>query len=101
MLVGPPPPAQEPEPAEVTCRPFSKPCRPAPGGGPRRAEGGDRSPSEPRRGPNRGPRHAADTGGSPGAGTGRIAEGCRSRRGERGALPRPATPRPPARRKSG
>ena len=90
VLVGPPPPAQEPELAEVTAppRPSSKPCRPAPGGGPRRAGSGDRSPSEPRRGPERGPRHAADTGGSPGEGTGRIAEGCCSRRGERGGRAR-------------
>ena len=90
VLVRPPPPAPEPEPPEVTapCRPSSKPCRPVPGGGPRRAGSGDRSPSKPRRGPNRGPRHAADTGGSPGAGTGRIAEGCHSRRGERGGRAR-------------
>ena len=59
-------------------RPSSKPCRPTPGGG----------PSEPRRGPDRGPGHATDTGGSPSAGTGRIAEGCRSRRGERGGRAR-------------
>ena len=117
VRVGPPPPAQEPEPAEVTpaCRPSSKPCRPAPGGGPRRAGSGDRSPSEPRRGRDRVSRHTADTGGSPGAGTGRIAEGCRSRRGEQGGAreglqprpqqaappPQPATPRPPARREGG
>ena len=74
VLVGPPPPAREPEPA--------------PGGGPRRSGSGDRSPSEPRRGPDRGPRHAADTGDSPGAGTGRIAEGCRSGRGEGGGRAR-------------
>ena len=48
-------------------------------------------PREPRRGPDRGPRHAADTGGSPGAGTRRIAEGCRSRRGERGGTAGPAS----------
>ena len=58
-------------------RPSGQPCRPAP---PRRAGGGDRG--EPRRGPGRGPRHAADKGGSPGAGAGRIAKGCRSRTGE-------------------
>ena len=86
VLVGQPPPAREPEPAEVTA-PVARaasPAAPPQGGGARRAGSGDRSPSEPRCGPDRGPRHAANTGGSPGAGTGGIAEGCRSRRGERG-----------------
>ena len=85
VLVGPPAPARDPDPAEVTApaAQAASPAAPPRGGGARRARSGDRSPSEPRRGPDRGPWHAADTGGSPGAGTGRIAEACRSRRGER------------------
>ena len=82
--------AQGSEPAEVTApaAQIASPAAPAPGWGPRRAGDGDRSPSVPRRVPDRGPRQAADTGGYRGAGTGRIAEGCRSRRGERGGCAR-------------
>ena len=90
VQVSPPLPAREPAPGDRPRRPSSKPRRQAPGGGPRRAGSGDHSPSEPRRGPDRGPWHAADTAGSPGTGTGRIAEGCdRGRGGPRCRLGRP------------
>ena len=75
------PSTQEPELAKVTALAAQT-------ASPRRPGSRDRRPSEPRRGPDRGPRHAADTGGSPGAGTRRIAEGCTSRRGERGGCTR-------------
>ena len=96
VLVGPPQPAQEPEPAEVTApaAQAASPAAPSRGGGLRRAGSRDRSPIEPRRGPDRGPRHAANTGGSLGARTGRIAQGCRSRREKRGGRARGATAAP-------
>ena len=96
-------------------RPSSQPRRPAPRGGPRRAGSRDRSPSEPRRGPDRGPRHAADTGGQPRRRNRahrrglpqpqrrarRAREGLRPRPRRAAPPPRPTTPRPPASRGSG
>ena len=85
VLVGPPPPAREPEPAEVTApaAQAASPAAPPREGAPDAQEAETAAPGSHAAAPDRGPRHAADTGGSPGAGTGRIAEGCRSRRGVR------------------
>ena len=117
VLVGPPPPAQEPEPAEMTApaAQAASPAAPPREGAPDTREAETAVPASHAAALTAAPGNAADTGGSPGAGTGRIAEGCRSRRGERGGRargcycgpwraappPRLAMPRPPARRKSG
>ena len=69
-------------------RPGCKPRCPAPGGGPRRTGGWDRSPSKPLRGPDCGSRRAVGAGCGPGAGPRRLAGSRRSRRGGRGGCTR-------------
>ena len=81
---------QEPEPAEVTA-PAAQAASPAspPREGTPDARGAETTaPGSHAAAPTAAPGAPPTRGGSPGAGTGRIAEGCRSRRGEQGGCAR-------------
>ena len=75
VLVGPPLPAPEPEPAEMTA-----PAAPPRKGAPDAQQAKTAAPASHAAAPTAAPGTPPTQGGSPGAGTGRIAEGCRSGR---------------------
>ena len=84
VLVGQPPAAREPEPAEMTASATqaASPAAPPREGAPDAQEAETAAPASHAAAPTAAPGTPLTLGESPGAGTGRIAEGCRSRRRE-------------------
>ena len=116
VLVGPPPPAQVPEPAEATApaAQAASPAAPPREGAPDAQEAENAAPEShataptaaPGTPPTRGVAPAQEPGASPElpqpqSRAGRVREGLQPRPRQAAPPPRPATPRPPARRKSG